>query len=74
MNKIAQELDQKLQGLDPIRAETLSQMVRQAIEKIDQQNLEGDWPKGYFKEILGSFPNEPLERAPQGELPVRDEW
>lgn len=74
MNRIAKELDQKLQELDPKSAEALQRMVRDAIKQIDKSNESADWPEGYFEEILGSFANEPLERAPQGKLPERGEW
>jgi len=74
MNKIAKELDDKLRSLDPKRAESLESIVRKAITKIDEQPASDDWPEGYFEEVLGSFADEPLERAPQGELPKRDEW
>ncbi len=30
------------------------------------------WPPGYFEETYGSFRDEPLERGPQGEYPVRN--
>ena len=74
MNKIAKELDEKLRTLDPKRAEYLETIVRKAIAKIDAQADSDDWPEGYFEEVLGSFANEPLECAPQGELPKRNEW
>lgn len=74
MNTVAQELDEKLRTLDPKRAESLESIVRKAIANIDKQNDSDEWPKGYFEEVLGSFANEPLERAPQGDLPKHDEW
>lgn len=74
MNKIAKALDEKLRTLDPKRAEHLETIVRDAIAKIDAHAGSDDWPEGYFEEVLGSFADEPLERAPQGELPKRDEW
>lgn len=74
MNRLAQELDKKLQQLDPKQAEMLRQMVRDAMKKVSTTSESDEWPEGYFDEILGSFANEPLERAPQGKLPERDDW
>ena len=74
MNRIAKELDEILNTLDAKRAKNLEMIVRKAIAKIDAQSDSDDWPEGYFEEVLGSFADEPLERAPQGELPERDKW
>lgn len=75
MNKIAKILDEKLQSLDPKQAEALASTVLEAIKQIDRSNdAANGWPEGYFEETAGSFADEPLERAPQGELPERDEW
>jgi len=75
MNKIAKMLDEKLRSLDPKLAEDLTSTVLEAIKRAEQQHGESSgWPEGYFEETAGSFADEPLERAPQGELPKRDEW
>ena len=74
MNKIAKMLDEKLQSLDPKQAENLALIVLEAIKKIEKGNLPKGWPEGYFEATAGSFADEPLERAAQGELPQRDQW
>ena len=74
MNKIAKLLDEKLQSLDPKQAEDLTSIVLEAIEKIEKSGAPTDWPEGYFEATAGSFADEPLERAAQGELPQRDQW
>lgn len=75
MNKIAKMLDEKLQSLDPKLAEDLASTVLEAIKRAEQKHGEANgWPEGYFEETAGSFADEPLERAPQGELPQREQW
>lgn len=75
MNKIAKILDEKLQSLDPKLAEDLESAVLEAIKRVEQQDSsENGWPKGYFEKTSGSFADEPLERAPQGELPKHEDW
>jgi len=41
---------------------------------LQQSKLPNEWPEGFFEATAGAFANEPFERAPQGELPQRDEW
>lgn len=74
MNKIAEELDRKLQHLEPHLAASLESIVRSAIAKFDERSETAQWPEGYFEEVLGALQNEPFERAPQGELPERESW
>ena len=76
MNRIAEELDAKLNELDPVRAKSLIMLVRRAIEQVDQPQSppNSDWPDGYFEETAGSFADEPLDRSPQGEPTARDSW
>ena len=81
MNRIAEELDRKLQSLDAERAERLCKMVRDAIGAIDlpppldpNLGVENGWPEGYFAETAGALAGEPFERPPQGELPERESW
>lgn len=76
MNRIAEELDKKLQNLDPERARELESMVRDAIARMDAKSgvSESGWPEGYFESTAGSLAGERFERGDQGELPKRDEW
>jgi hypothetical protein len=75
MNKIAKMLDEKLRSLDPKLAEDLASTVLKAIKQAEQKHGESNgWPEGYFEETAGCFADEALERAPQGELPQREQW
>lgn len=81
MNKIAEELDAKLQTLDQSRAQALVEMVRVAMTAIDMREpidpmlgVEKGWPVGYFAQTAGALAGEPFERAAQGELPEREDW
>ena len=74
MNRIAIELDAKLNSLDQQRAEKLSKMVRDAIAAVDHETLidrtlgvENGYPVGYFADSAGALADEPFERPPQGE-------
>lgn len=80
MNKIAEELNAKLDALDKVRADKLTKMVRTALAAIDLKTpidpmlgVENGWPVGYFASTMGSFAGEPLERA-QGPIQTRDSW
>lgn len=37
------------------------------------QPVKSAWPEGYFERTYGSFADEPLTRAPQGEYEDREE-
>jgi hypothetical protein len=41
---------------------------------MQQAELPQQWPEGFFAATEGAFVNEPFERAPQGELPQREQW
>jgi hypothetical protein len=80
MNKIAEELNLKLNSLDQARADKLTKMVRIALVAIDLKapidpmlGVENGWPVGYFASTMGSFADEPLERV-QGTMQTRDNW
>lgn len=76
MNRIAEELDEKLRKLDPARARELESMVRKTLARVDCPSVEPDegWPNGYFESTSGALAGERFERATQGEFPKREEW
>ena len=77
MNRLAEELDEKLRTLDPGRARTLESLVRDALESVEQEDGGGsasNWPVSYFEQTAGALAGDEFERPPQGELPDRDAW
>lgn len=45
------------------------------VKRIDSQEKKlTDWPAEYFEQTSGAFADEPFERPPQGNLPVREDW
>lgn len=87
MNRIAVELDAKLQSLDSERAEALTRKVRDAIAAVEAAEppfvnpaidpmlgVENGWPVGYFAGTLGMFADEPFERPAQGDHQERNSW
>ena len=76
MNRLAEELDQKLQTLDPARARNLESLVRDALNSAEHDACGSavNWPAGYFEQTAGTLAGEEFERPPQGELPNRDDW
>ena len=77
MNRLAEQLDKKLQTLDPVRAQYLESLVREAFDKAEQQNSCGSssgWPAEYFEQTAGALTGEDFQRSPQGEFPRRDDW
>jgi len=74
MNQIVQELNQKLQTLDPPRAQYLESLVREALGRAELGDSFSGWPAGYFDQTAGALSGEDFERPPQGDLPCRDDW
>jgi hypothetical protein len=77
MNQLAQQLDEKLRTLDPVRARDLESRVRDAIEQAEQNvadRQQRGWPDGYFDQTAGALEGQPFQRPPQGEMPSRDDW
>ena len=74
MNRIAQELDDKLSQLPASQAGILVALVQKAIKQVEDGSQGDQWPEGYFEQTAGAFANEPLERAPQGEPDSRESW
>lgn len=46
--------------------------VMLVVQPIAARPEELDWPEGFFEETYGSLKDDPIERAPQGELEVRE--
>ncbi len=74
MLTVVDEFALALRRLDPLRAQYLENLVRDAIRLAEAAPPPTGWPDDYFEQTAGAFANEPLERAPQGELPQRDSW
>ncbi len=77
MSRIAQEVDEKLRVLDPLRAQRLESLIREAIRRADRDELDGSlsgWPIGFFDQTAGSLSGEDFERPPQGDFPLREKW
>lgn len=74
MNRIAEELDQKLRELGPERARSLMSLVRKAINQVDREesSTTDGWPDGYFEQTAGALAGEPLDRATQSEPTLRE--
>lgn len=80
MNKIAAEVDAKLQSLDERHAAQLEAIIRRSIawfeakrEENRQRGVENGWPVGYFDNLEGVFANEPFERPEQSGLQASNE-
>ena len=77
MPTIVQEFAAALERLDPVRAQQLASLVRDALrlaESPASQPIAAEWPEGHFEATAGAFANEQFDRPPQGVLPVRDAW
>lgn len=74
MNRLAEQLDEKLRTLDPARARYLETLVREALARAEEKQPDAAWPEGYFEQTAGALQGEHFERPPQGELPNRVEW
>ncbi len=76
MNRIAKELDEKLQKLAPEKARSLEILVREAMDQVESDdNTNGtDWPTGYFEKSAGALAGERFVRPDQGEFPSREDW
>jgi hypothetical protein len=77
MTVIAEQLDKKLQTLDPRSASSLEKLVRDALELVESQGDAGrsrPLPPDFFSQISAEFGHGPFERPAQGELEKRQEW
>jgi hypothetical protein len=53
--------------------EEIAHWLREEMTVLDKEAEALGWPPGYFEQTYGAFRDEPLERGPQGEYPVREE-
>ena len=76
MHPVAEELERKLNELDPSRAEQLAAVVRAAIVLAGAAPLRDakGWPLRYFEQTAGALADEPFERPDQGTFPKREDW
>lgn len=74
MIPIAQELNDRLQALDPETASQVEKLVRDALALAEARRSANGWPPGYFARTAGSFANESLERPAQGAVEQRESW
>lgn len=74
MTAIAAELDRKLQTLDPETAAYVERLVREALQQVENQTADSQWPPGFWEKVRADWGDEPFERPPQGEFEKREEW
>ena len=78
MTSLIQELEQRLQDLDPDTARMVEQLVRDALALAGSHsrgtNSADGRPEGYFQRTAGSLAGEPFDRPDQGEVPPAKEW
>lgn len=74
MTAIAQELDHRLQALDPETAARVERLVRDALALAEAKVTADGWPPGYFDRTAGSFAGEQLDRPAQGTAEQRANW
>ncbi len=66
MNKVAQELDQRLQQLDPATAKHVERLVLDALALAAGTTANpAQWPEGYFERTAGALAGEQMERPAQ---------
>jgi hypothetical protein len=54
------------------RAKARGQSVSRYLAELVQAQVGTTWPNGYFDEVAGGWRGEPLSRASQGRLKLRD--
>jgi hypothetical protein len=75
MNKVARELDQRLQQLDRATAEHVERLVLDALALAGgPATTPRQWPQGYFERTAGALAGERMERPEQGTPPAREDW
>jgi hypothetical protein len=79
MNKVARELDQRLQQLDRATAEQVERLVLDALALAGEFGSKpaapaAQWPDGYFERTAGALAGEQFDRPQQGTSPTREAW
>lgn len=87
MSALTSELEQALPHLDARTKAFVERVIREAIQLArgkESTTAQDTWagvpldsngyPVGYREATFGSFANEPLVRAAQGDLESREEW
>ena len=54
------------------RAESMGMTTSRYVAELVSRELAGEWPLGYFDNVIGSWEGEPLERPDQGALEERE--
>ena len=72
MKAIAEELERRLEQLDPTVAAQVERLVRDALALADGSASlpSGGWPTGYFARTAGALAGEDFERLQQGLRPA----
>ena len=53
------------------QADSEGTSVSQYLARIVRRELERDWPRGYFDEVVGAWEGDPLERPSQPAIEAR---
>jgi hypothetical protein len=48
------------------RAKAAGESLSAYLAELVRHNVSGDWPEGFFEEVVGGWKGEPLRRARQG--------
>jgi regulator of RNase E activity RraB len=72
-NKPADEImiESLRERLDTLKRKKLQQQIKNASNLVSKPNTESDEWGDFFEKTAGSFADNPIERAPQGELEQR---
>lgn len=55
------------------KADAADMSVSRYLAELIRREASGDWPDGFFEEVIGGWQGGPLERAPQGMMEAREE-
>jgi hypothetical protein len=61
---VAEKIKQRAQATGVSISRYLAQLVQHDLDS-------GDWPEGFFEEVIGGWQGKPLQRPPQGESETR---
>ena len=54
------------------RAKAAGKSLSSYLADLVVNEIAGDWPDGFFEEVVGGWKGEPLERQPQGRVDDRE--